>query len=49
VEALVGSLGDTLEDKVVLEEMRALKKSGKPFRELFADVADRGQRETPAI
>ena len=41
VEALVGSLGDTLEDKVVLEEVRALKKSGTPFRELFADVADR--------
>lgn len=41
VEALVASLGDTLEDEVVLEEMRALKQSGKPFRELFADVADR--------
>ena len=41
VEALVGSLDDTLEDKVVLEEMRALKKSGTPYRELFADVADR--------
>jgi hypothetical protein len=41
VEAFVGSLGDTLEDKVVLEEMRALKKSGTPFRKIFADVADR--------
>ena len=41
VEALVGSLDDTLEDKVVLEEMRALKKSGTPYRELFADAADR--------
>jgi hypothetical protein len=41
VEALVASLGDTLEDEVVLEEMRALKQSGKPFREFFADVADR--------
>ena len=41
VEALVGSLGDTLEDKVILEEMQALKKSGTPFREIFASVADR--------
>jgi hypothetical protein len=41
VEALVGSLDDTLEDKIVLEEMRALKKSGTPFQETFADVADR--------
>ena len=41
VEALVDSLDDTLEDKVVLEEMRALKKSGTPYRELFADVAAR--------
>jgi len=41
VEALVGSLGDTLGDEVVLEEMRALGKSGTPFRKIFADVADR--------
>ena len=40
-EALVGSLGDTLEDKVVLEDVRALKKSGTPFQKIFADVADR--------
>ena len=40
VEALVGSLGDTLEDEVVLEERRALKKSVMPFRELFADVTE---------
>ena len=41
VEALIGSLDDTLEDQFVLEEMRALKKSGMPFQEIFADVADR--------
>jgi hypothetical protein len=40
VEALVGSLDDTLGDKFVLEEMRALNKNGKPFQEVFADVAD---------
>jgi hypothetical protein len=41
VEALVGSLDDTLEDKFVLEEMRALKRSGIPFQQTFADLADR--------
>jgi hypothetical protein len=41
VEALIGSLDDTLEDKIVLEELRALRKSGMPFQEIFADVADR--------
>ena len=41
VEALIGNLDDTLEDEFVLEEMRALKKSGMPFQEIFADVADR--------
>jgi len=41
VEALIGSLDDTLEDEFVLEEMRALKKSGMPFQETFADVEDR--------
>jgi hypothetical protein len=52
VEALIGSLGDTLEDKVVLEEMRALKKSGTPFREIFADVRNAklvGERNAPGL
>jgi len=38
VEALVGSLGDTLSDEVILEELKALKKSGMPFQEVFADA-----------
>ena len=40
VEASIGSLDDALEDKFVLEEMPALKKSGTPFQEIFADVED---------
>ena len=43
MEALVGSLDDTLSDKVVLEEVDALKRSGKPFQEVFADV-QRGRK-----
>jgi len=38
VEALVGSLDDTLSDEVILEELKTLKKSGLPFQEVFADV-----------
>ena len=41
VEALIGSLDDTLEEEFVLQEIRALKKSGMPFQEIFANVADR--------
>ena len=33
VEALIGSLDDTLSDEVVLKELKALKKSGMPFQE----------------
>ena len=43
VEALVGSLDDTLSDEVILEELEALKKSGMPFLEVFADV-QRGRK-----
>ena len=38
VEALIGSLGDTLSDEVILEELMALENSGKPFQEVFADA-----------
>jgi len=41
VEALVNSLGDTLDDDFVLQEMRALAESGMPFQEVFAGVKDR--------
>ena len=40
VEALVGSLDDTLEDNFVLKELQALRRSGLPFQEVFADAAD---------
>jgi len=43
VEALVGSLDDTLSDEVILEELKALKNSGIPFQEVFADV-ERGRK-----
>ena len=43
VEALIGSLDDTLSDEVILEELEALKKSGMPFLEVFADV-QRGRK-----
>ena len=35
---LIGSLGETLSDEVVLEELKALEISGMPFQEVFADV-----------
>ena len=41
VEALVGSLDDTLSDEVILEELEAPKKSGMPFQEVFADSQGR--------
>jgi len=37
VEALIGSLDDTLSDEVILEELTALKKSGMAFQEVFAE------------
>jgi len=38
VAALVGSLDDTLSDEIILEELKALENSGKPFQEVFADA-----------
>ena len=41
VEALIGSLDDTLSDEVILEELRAMNASdGLPFVEVFASVED---------
>ena len=38
VQALLGSLDDTLSDEAVLRELRAMKASGLPFVEVFASV-----------
>ncbi len=38
VEALLGSLDDTLSDERVLEELTALKTSGMPFQKVFASL-----------
>jgi hypothetical protein len=38
VLALVSSLDDTLSDRRVLEELTALKASGRPFQEVFASL-----------
>jgi len=38
VEALIGSVGDTLSDEIILEELKALKKSGMPFQKVFAEA-----------
>ena len=39
VEALIGSLDDTLSDEVILSELRAMKAAnGLPFVEVFASV-----------
>ena len=38
VEALAGSLDDTLSDEVVLKELKALKNSGQPFQQVFAEL-----------
>ena len=40
---LIGTLGETLSDEVVLEELKALEISGMPFQEVFADV-QRGRK-----
>jgi len=40
VDALVASLGDTLEDEFVLRELTALKSSGMPLQEVFASTSD---------
>ena len=37
VEALVGSLDDTLSDEFVLEELKALKAGGPTFSKILAD------------
>jgi hypothetical protein len=37
VEALIGSLGDTLPDERVLQELEALKASGPTFQQILAD------------
>ena len=34
----VEALDDTLSDKAILEELKALENSGKPFQKVFADV-----------
>ena len=39
MEALVGSVGDTLSDEVILEELKALESSGIPFQEVFANAS----------
>jgi hypothetical protein len=39
VEALIGSLDDTLPDDVILEELRCLAKGGMTFVEVFASNA----------
>ena len=36
--ALIGSLGDTLSDEVILSELRAMNVAGLPFAEVFASV-----------
>ncbi len=39
VEALIGSLDDTLSDEVILQELRAMNNAdGLPFVEVFASV-----------
>ena len=39
VEALIGSLDDTLSDEVILSELRAMNAAnGLPFAEVFASV-----------
>ena len=38
VEALIGSVGDTLSDEIILEELKALKKSGMPFQKVFGGI-----------
>ena len=38
VEALIGSLDDTLSDEVVLSELRAMNANGAPSVEVFASV-----------
>jgi uncharacterized protein (DUF433 family) len=37
VEDLIGSLGDTLPDERVLQELEALKACGPTFQEILAD------------
>ena len=37
VEALIGSLNDTLPDERVLQELEALKAGGPTFQQIFAD------------
>ena len=38
VEALIGSLDDTLLDEVILSELRAINANGVPFVEVFSSV-----------
>ena len=38
VEALIGSLDDTLSDEVILSELRAMNADRLPFAEVFASV-----------
>ena len=39
IEALIGSLDDTLSDEVILSELRAMNAAnGRPFVEVFANV-----------
>jgi hypothetical protein len=42
-EALVGGLDDTFSDEVILEELTALKNSGQPFQQVFADSRWEGE------
>jgi hypothetical protein len=41
VEALVGSVGDTLPDDFILEELRGLQAGGPTFRKVIADDSPR--------
>ena len=38
IEALIGTLDDTLSDEVILSELRAINANGVPFVEVFASV-----------
>jgi hypothetical protein len=41
VEALVGSVGDTLSDDFILEELRGLQAGGPTFQKVIADISPR--------
>ncbi|HEY2711396.1 MAG TPA: hypothetical protein VGI60_02695 [Chthoniobacterales bacterium] len=40
VQALIGSLDDTLSDEVILSELRTIEAKGLPFAEVFASTEE---------